>query len=214
MSRRISTLSLFLSSLGLCLVAGCDKKSPESDAAPDAAVVEEAEDDAKEERKSKKDDSADKGTAVLKLGDDGEEWKAKRASARIKEDGSLRIMASVYSQTDEQAARRAITLYVKDYKGKGQYVIKNMSSNLTAVKLNLGKLKAADKEKDATKADAARTDVAMDGLKGGSVMLLRDAKVEITEVTDDFIDGKIEWSGIALNGANKLKGDFHAVIKK
>jgi hypothetical protein len=228
----LSTRFAFAISLTLGLVLGpaCDKGEDSSeggdkaaekskgggkDAPGDGEVGKDAKDDAKDEVDAKKDDGKDedKGTATLKLGDDDTEWKAKRASARIKDGGKLRITASVYNQDDETASRQALTLLIKDFKGPGSYEADPFNSNLTSVSLNLKGMKKADADKDKDKADAAAKKAAMDGIRGGSVSLLKGAKIEITNVTDDFIDGTLTWSGVAYKGPNKIAGDFHARIK-
>ncbi len=201
----------------LSLFVGCDGGDKEvSTAEPGTgqALVADAKEDAKDEvedAKAPKDE--DKGTAELTLGDDGEVWKAKRASARLKDGGKLRITASVQTTSEDKTSRRQLSLTVTDYKGPGKYVITDMMSNLTAVSLDLGGIKKAEAEGDKAKTDEEATKAALDGIKGGSVLLLRDAKVEITKADDDFIDGTIEWSGVSTGGPAKLSGTFHARVK-
>ena len=197
---------------------GCDNEDTKAeDAAPPAAATGSAGGDAAAEGPAEDDASAndeDKGTAVLQLGENETEWKAKRASARLKDNGSLRITASVYDQNDESAARRSLTLVIKDYKGVGEYTLNDMSSNLTAVKLDLEKVAAVDAAPDETAAQDAAQAAALDGMKGASVVLLQNAKVKITKAGEDFIDGSLSWSGVALNGPGTLSGTFHARVKE
>ncbi len=206
----------------LALLAGCgggneeastnESKAGQADADADAKAGADA--DAKDEADAAKvPNDEEKGTAELTLGDDGEVWKAKRASARLKEDGKLRITASVQSISEEKTSRRQLTLNIQDYEGPGKYAITDMMSNLTAVSLNLGATKKAEAEGDEAKADEAATKAAIEGIQGGSVLLLKDAKVEITKADENFIDGTIEWSGISTSGTSKLSGRFHARVK-
>lgn len=215
-SHRITTALLTL-----CLLLGCDggdDKAPPGAKANSGGVADSASADAEAEAKdevdaatSPKDD--DKGTAELTLGDGGETWKAKRASARIKDDGKLRITASVQSISEDTTSRRQLTLNLANYEGPGKYVITDMMSNLTAVSLDFGATKKAEAEGDEAKANDAAKKAALDGIQGGSVLLLKDAKVEITKADGDFIDGTIVWTGISTSGTNKLSGTFHARVK-
>jgi hypothetical protein len=179
-----------------------------------AEAKEVAEDEAKDEAKSKKgDEDEDKGSAKLLLGDDETVWEATRATAYPKDDGKMKILASVSHGEGESRTRKSLTLVIKDYKGTGSYVM-GMSSNLTAVKLNYGKIKKAEEEGDKKAADKEAEKAAKDAIGGASVALLQGAKVEITKADDDYIDGTITWTGVALRGPKKLSGEFHARIKK
>lgn len=217
--------------LTLCLSAclfgptGCDDAKGDSggdEAKSDAEdkageINREAEDEAKDEADAKegKDEDEDKGSATLLLGEDELEWKAERASARLKDDGKLKISASVHSQVDDEVNRRQLRLVLTDYKGPGKYEVKDMSSSLTAINLNTKDLKKAEEEGDKEKADKAATKAAMDAIGGGSVVLLRGTQVEITSANDEFIDGTFSISGAqGLRGPKKLSGEFHARVKK
>ncbi len=192
----------------LCL-GGCDLL--DDDEAKDAEKSSDADSgkgDAKkgdETKKSASKDEEDKGNVKLILGDDETPWVSKRARARIK-DGKLSISASVVHLSEDSSSGRLLRLSISKYDGPGKYEIAGYNSSLAGVKLDLKDVKKAEEAKDETATKEATEKAATDAIKGGSVMLLKGAKVEVTKATDDFIDGTISWSGIAMNGPGKLEG--------
>lgn len=129
--------------------------------------------------------------------------------------GKLRISASVYHRVGDVNHRKSLTLNIDEFKGPGKYEITSMSSNLTGVKLDLSGVEKAAEKNDKAETDKATQKAAIDSIGGASVTLLRGAKVEVTQVSDAFIDGTVTWSGHpGLRGTNKVTGEFHAKVRE
>ncbi|MFO7566207.1 MAG: hypothetical protein R6X02_26410 [Enhygromyxa sp.] len=202
---RASRSSLFAFCLGLIASVGCDKGEKAEEHGNKAAKADEREGDQGEASKAAAADDGkveDEGKVVLTLGDEAVKWEAKRSSAEYEDNGSLWIRASVHKQDDESASRASLTLRIWKFEGPGEYVLRGANSNLTGVKVDL------DDEGKATK------EAVVSGISRGSVVVLQNAKVEVTSVTDDFIDGSFTWSGVSFNGPNKVSGTFHSRVKK
>lgn len=201
--------------LALTLVAACDKDDKDESAKAEDSAEDEgkAEDEAgkddKDDEGSKGDaDEEDKGHAKMKLGE--QPWNATRTSARIK-DGKLRIYASRARTPEGERERGKLTLVIRDYEGPGSYKTDKVNSNFAGVNFDIEAAEKAAEEKD----DAKTKELVENSLKTSTIILLQDAKVEITSADDDFIDGTLDWSGIgSVKGPREVSGSFHARIKK
>ncbi|PRQ06943.1 hypothetical protein [Enhygromyxa salina] len=194
--------------LALALVCGCDKgdKATPTDQAKDDKNDKDDEGDESEE--SAKQDE-DKGHAKLKLGE--RDWSTERASAQLQDTGHLRVRASRTEKVDGESRREALTLLIRDYKGPGSYTTDKVNSNFTGVGFDIEAAEKAAAEQDDDKSTALATDM----IRKSTVVLLQDAKIEITKADGDFIDGTLEWSGIGgVNGPRSISGSFHAQIDK
>lgn len=190
-----------------------DEASGEKDAEAAAKnVAEKIEADAKEaaqdieDAKAGKDDDEeeDKGSATLKIGE--ADWTAERATARLR-DGRLRISASQTDMKDGKVSRQELQLSIKDYGGPGSYTVMTPSM-FVGVGLDVDKAKKAEGD------DAKAQKVATDALMGAESMLLMNAKVEITEATDEHIDGTVKYEPASYSKDPPLEGKFHAIIDK
>lgn len=208
-SRSVATLVC-----ALCLtLSGCDE-AKKSDDAPKADADAAAEEAGKktaenikaqaEEEAGKDDDDEDKGTAKLVIGED--DWSAERATARLR-NGNLTISASKTDMADGKVARQELRFTVKDFGGPGSYQT-GMGSMFVGVGFDL------DKAKEAEGDDAKTQEMAVDTIKGAETIMIMNGKVEITEATDEHIDGTIEYAPPAQTKQPGIKGSFHAVIKK
>ncbi len=145
----------------------------------------------------------------------GKPWTTERASASIRENDKgtkLRISASISTHDGPNIHRQQLTLTLDDYDGPGTYTTRMIDSHFTGVGVNTDDVKEAEDAKDS---DAKTSKVAMDAIKGGKVTLMPNAKVEVTTVSDDFIDGTFEWKANGGHlGPTMTEGKFHAKIRK
>ncbi|PRP95812.1 hypothetical protein ENSA5_36810 [Enhygromyxa salina] len=204
---RPSTALLFTICLGLLIPTGCDKdkgKGEEEVAGKDQRKDgDEGKGEGEGEGEGDDDDAAveDEGSVELTIGDAGAKWIAKRATAEPNGKGAMRIQASVHAQDSESASGAQFKLLLWDFEGPGEYVLRGPNSTLAGLKIDL------DEDGKATRG------AVKSGISGGRAIVFQNAKVQVTRATDDFVDGTLTWSGVALGGATKVDGKFHARIE-
>jgi hypothetical protein len=182
---RVVTLALTLSLLG---AVGCSETT--SNAAENPAPAKKA------------DAVKDRGNASFSTA--GSIWSGNHASARKKED-RLSISASRTERAGDKMKRDQLTLNINDYKGPGHYKA-NMVSMFVRVSMNL------PKDKDAP-VDARKT--LMDALGDASNIRLANADIEITSVSDGYIDGRFSLERPAGTAESTISdGQFHARIRE
>ncbi|MCH9684320.1 MAG: hypothetical protein K0V04_22995 [Deltaproteobacteria bacterium] len=202
------------------ILLGCDESpsdsgakaktaaTPAEDAKTSPSEAQPGEADAKTETKSSARSRArkPKGSASVDL--DGTTWTAQRMTARVRDD-KLKLSASITDREGSKMTRQQLTLTLHGYQGVGSYTTKMLDSSFSGVGIDTDEIKAAE-------GDDAKTNAATLGaLRGGKVTLLPNAKVEITAVSDEFIDGTFTWSpNGGMQGPTMTDGTFHAAVRK
>jgi hypothetical protein len=182
---RVVTLALTLSLIG---AVGCGEAT--SNAAESQASTKKTE------------ATKDRGNASFSTG--GATWTGSYASARQKE-GRLSISASRTERDGDRMKRDQLTLNISDFHGPGQYKA-NMMSMFVRVSINL------PKDKDAP-VDAKKT--LMDAIGDAGNIRLANADIEITSVSDGYIDGRFSIERPAGTAESTVSdGQFHARIRE
>lgn len=192
------------------VAVGCDRESDvgSEENANDAAVVEEniEQDAAESVEDAEKAGEEDKGTAKVTMGDSV--WTAERCKARPRASG-MKIMCSHTTMKDGKIDRQSLDLMLDGYEGAGEYTSKGMSSRFVGVGMDVDKVKAAEGD------DEKSEKVIKDTISGGKVVMMHEAKIKVTKVTDAAIDGTFSWSpSMGYNGPEMKDGTFHAIIDK
>lgn len=180
--------------LALLASASCDDGSePKGAGAPAATTSAE-----KTARK-------DRGSASASIG--GEPWAASRASARATGD-QLHISASKTEMVDGKTQSEQLTLVLPGFDGPGDYVTGSLASTFVGVAIDTRRAKEA-------KSDAEVARKAMGAIAGSRMLMLSNAKVAISSVTDETIEGTFEWTPPEGSGDPAITdGKFRALVRK
>lgn len=190
---RIATV-LFLTAMGV--TAGC---SDNAASAPDEASASSAEDVAKPAAK-RAESGEDRGSAQFNVA--GTTWIGERASARIKND-RLKISASHMTRDGDTVKRDSLDMSITGYTGPGKYKA-SMTSMFVRVSLDVPK-DGGD--------EAAAEKMLTDAIGNTSNIRLANADVEITSVSDDYIDGRFSLDQPGMPDKSVTEGTFHARVR-
>jgi hypothetical protein len=134
----------------------------------------------------------------------GATWIGSDASARQK-GGRLSILASKTERDGDKMKRDQLTLNISDFSGPGQYKANRMSM-FVRVSINL------PEDKDAP-VDTQKT--FMDALGDTGNIRLADADIEVSSVSDGYIDGRFSIERPAGTADSSIsEGQFHARIRE
>jgi hypothetical protein len=185
MKTRVVTASLALALAG---VVGCGEAT--SNAAESQSQTKKAE------------ATKDRGNARFTAA--GATWSGNYASARQKED-RLSISASRTERAGDKMKRDQLSLNISGFTGPGHYKASTMSM-FVRVSINI------PKDKDAP-VDAQKT--LMDALGDTSNIRLANADIEITSVSDGYVDGRFSIEQPAGTPESTISdGQFHARLRE
>ncbi|MEZ5460212.1 hypothetical protein [Dokdonella sp.] len=192
--RLICLVALF----ALGSVSGCSDGA--SDTAGKSSSPEQVGEAKSEPRRSRS--GEDRGNAQFSVA--GTTWNGERASARLKGD-SLSISASHTTRDGDRMKRDSLSLNIKGFKGPGAYTA-DMMSMFVRVSITMPK-EGGDAQADATK-------LLTDAIGDSSNIRLANAKVEITSVSDGYIDGRFSLDMPGMPDKSVTDGEFHARVRE
>jgi len=164
-----------------------------------ACSGEPSNDSGKQTRKGK-----DRGTATMTIG--GSQWTAERAKAKHT-GGKLTISASNMDMTDGKVKRQELQLAIADFKGAGDYKTGITGSRFIGVGFDVEAAKEADKS------DEAATKEVTNAVTGAKHLMLSNAEVTITAVSDTEISGSFSWQPHASTKQPAItNGTFRALV--
>ncbi|MGB0135357.1 hypothetical protein [Dokdonella sp.] len=152
------------------------------------------------ERRSKS--TEDRGNAQFNMA--GSTWKGERATARLKGD-RLKISASHTTRDGDKMKRDSLGLNISGFNGPGSYTA-DMVSMFVRVSITIPK-----EEGDA---EAGASKMLFDAIGDSSNIRLANAKVEVTSVSDGYVDGRFSLEMPGMPDKSVTEGQFHARLRE
>lgn len=144
----------------------------------------------------------DRGSASLQLGD--AIWEARSARARLRND-TLRISANRTTRNGDAVQSERLSLAIPAYKGPGQY---RAAAGSMFVRVGM------DIPQDGEDSEAAAGKILANAMSGANMTRLADAEIEISAVSDGFVEGRFVQAGNAGGSATgRVQGDFRARLR-
>lgn len=192
-----SRLACLVALIALGGIAGCSNGAQNP---PGSGNETASADEAKPATRRSK-SGEDRGNAQFDVA--GKTWTGTRASARLKED-RLKISASMTTRDGDKMKRDSLNLNIKDFNGPGTYTA-DMMSMFVRVSITMPK-EGSDSEADATK-------MLFDAIGDAGNIRMANAKVEITAVSDGYVDGTFSLEVPGMPDKAVTNGQFHARLR-